>query len=60
MAFADDLFIIADSWTEARNDLKALDLLKNFGLNINLKKSQIMSDHQDMERVTEICGVKVT
>ena len=57
MAYADDPFIIADSWTEARNDLKALDLLKNFGLNINLKKSQIMSDHQDMERVTEICGV---
>jgi hypothetical protein len=55
MAFADDLFIITDNRTEAENILKALDLLTNYPLNINLKKSQIMSDHQDMERVTEIC-----
>ena len=37
MAFADDLFIIADSLSE--NALKALDLLKNYSLNINFKKS---------------------
>ena len=58
MAFADDLFIIADNPSE--NALKALDLLKNYSLNINLKKSKIISDQKDMKGVTEICGVKFT
>ena len=59
MAFADDLLIIAVNCTEAENALKALDLLKDCGLNINLKKTQIMSDLQDMERVDKSAELKL-
>jgi hypothetical protein len=35
-------------------------LLKDLGLNINIKKIKIMNDRADMEGVEEIEGVKIT
>ena len=59
IAFADDLFIIADNKVGAEDALKACDLLKNYGLHINLKKTQIMTDREDIDGVEEICSVKI-
>ena len=44
IAYANDLFIIADNKTEAEECLLALADLTKFGLKINLKKTQIMTD----------------
>ena len=35
-------------------------MLKNYGLNINFKKTQIMSDREDMTNVEKILDIKVT
>ena len=59
IAFAEDLFIIAGNKVEAEDALNACHLLKNYGLNINLKKTQIMTDREDMDGVEEISGVKI-
>ena len=41
IAFADDLFIIANNYSQAEQAIKAVELLENYGLQINLKKTQI-------------------
>ena len=60
ITFADDLFIIADNQTEAESAINACKMLKNYGLNINFKKTQIMSDREDMKNVEKILDIKVT
>jgi len=51
LAYADDIFIMANNINEAKETIIALEKLKQCGLNINLKKTWIMSDRSDMEGV---------
>ena len=60
IAFADDLFIIANNYSQAEQAIKAVELLENYGLQINLKKTQIKSDREDMTDVDKILDIKVT
>ena len=53
----EDLFIMAENKTEAEQCIHALENLSQFCLNLNLKKTQIMTDRQDMVNCTEITGI---
>jgi hypothetical protein len=52
LAYADDLFIIADDKTYVEKCLTHLANLGFHGLHLNIKKTQIMTDRQDMEGCT--------
>jgi hypothetical protein len=44
---------------EAEETLKAFAEIQDFGFKINLKKTKIMTDREDIKIVTEIYGVKI-
>ena len=52
MAFADDLLIIANNKTDFEEMLRACEEIQVFGFKLNLKKTQIMTDHLNMKGVT--------
>jgi hypothetical protein len=52
--------IIAESQAELELVLEELDKLKSAGLELNIKKSQIMSNRKDMVGVTQVKGILVT
>jgi hypothetical protein len=59
IAFCDDMFIMAKDKKEAEETLKAFAEIQDFGFKINLKKTKIMTDREDIKIVTEIYGVKI-
>lgn len=60
IAFADDLFIMADSQLEAKLIIKEFEKVRSSGLTLNKDKTQILSDLKEMEGVEEIEGIKVS
>ena len=60
LAFADDLLIMADNETEAKQLIRALDGLKtDFKLHLNKVKTKILSDKPEFKGIKEVDGVAV-
>ncbi len=59
MAYADNLLIVADNKEKAIEALTAISYLKQIGLTLNTKKSQIITDREDLKDVTEIADIKI-
>jgi hypothetical protein len=60
VAFADDLLIIAKNKEEVSEVFKEFEKLVDYGLQINTKKSQIITGIKNLEGTQEISGIKVT
>ncbi len=54
------MLIEADSKEDAIAALDALAAFEKYGLRINVKKTQIITDQKNMLGVTDIAGIPVT
>ena len=52
--------VIAETKEELELVLDEIKILEKYSLVLNVKKSQIMSNHKDMSTITEVRGIKVT
>lgn len=59
VAYADDILLMANGKEELELALREFVKLEPHNLFLNLGKSQIMSNRQDMEGVSQVEGIKV-
>ena len=57
MALGDDILAIAKDKQEAEKAIEAFKKLENSGLAMNVSKTQIISEGEDMVGVTNLCGI---
>lgn len=60
MALGDDILAIAKDKQEAEEAIEAFKKLENSGLAMNVSKTQIISEGEDMVGVTNLCGIEVS
>jgi hypothetical protein len=60
IAYADDLLVLANDGQELKLAIEEIKKLEPLGVHINIKKTQIMTNRQDMGETTEIKGVRLS
>ena len=59
LAFAADILLACDDPKEAEELIEAVKSLKDHGIDLNVAKTKIIGDYQDLKNINEIVVVQV-